>query len=275
MKPAISVTKTANPTVVQDSGLVTFTAVVTNTSSVDPLTIDTLTDSIYGNLLTGSTKATCTFGGNVVSLPYTLPVHESLVCTFQATVTQTETDVVTSSGTDDEQNRVTAHDDATVTVNHTPPPPPPAPKTDVAIQKDATAQVTLGSNGQATIVYDFAVKNNGPDPAANVTVSDPAPSGVTFVERRAAAEPGLLLDPERRGAPDLQPRHPRRRPVRGDQGERDRDPDGHDHEHRHDDHDDARDEPGQQHGFGSDDRRRTGQAAGRSRRWSLRRSATR
>ena len=61
-----------------------------------------------------------------------------------------------------------------------PPPPPPAPKTDVAIQKDATAQVTLGSNGQATIVYDFAVKNNGPDPAANVTVADPAPSGVTF-----------------------------------------------------------------------------------------------
>jgi uncharacterized repeat protein (TIGR01451 family) len=180
VKPAISVTKTASPTVVQDSGLVTFTAVVTNTSSVDPLTIDTLTDSIYGNLLTGSTKATCTFGGNVVSLPYTLPVDESLVCTFQATVTQTETDVVTSSGTDDEQNRVTAHDDATVTVNHTPPPPPPAPKTDVAIQKDATAQVTLGSNGQATIVYDFAVKNNGPDPAANVSVSDPAPSGVTF-----------------------------------------------------------------------------------------------
>ena len=98
MKPAISVTKTANPTVVQDSGLVTFTAVVTNTSSVDPLTIDTLTDSIYGNLLTGATKATCKFGGNVVSLPYTLPVDESLVCTFQATVTQTETDVVTSSG---------------------------------------------------------------------------------------------------------------------------------------------------------------------------------
>jgi uncharacterized repeat protein (TIGR01451 family) len=179
VKPTISVTKTANPTVVQDSGLVTFTAVVTNTSSVDPLTIDTLTDSIYGNLLTGSTKATCTFGGNVVSLPYTIPTGESLVCTFQATVTQTETDVVTSSGTDEEENRVTAHDDATVTVNHTPPPPPPAPKTDVAIQKDATARVTL-TNGRATIAYDIRVQNNGPDPAANVTVSDPAPSGVVL-----------------------------------------------------------------------------------------------
>ena len=76
--------------------------------------------------------------------------------------------------------------DVTCTINNddnaSPPPPviPVPPKTDVAIQKDATAQVTLGSNGQATIVYDFAVKNNGPDPAANVTVSDPAPSGVTF-----------------------------------------------------------------------------------------------
>ena len=52
----------------------------------------------------------------------------------------------------------------------------------MAIQKDATAQVTLGSNGQATIVYDVRVNNNGPDPAANVTVSDAAPSGVTFTQ---------------------------------------------------------------------------------------------
>ena len=67
-----------------------------------------------------------------------------------------------------------------MTVNHTPPPPPPAPKTDVAIQKDATAQVTLGSNGQATIIYDLAVKNNGPDAAANVDGLRPGTGGVTF-----------------------------------------------------------------------------------------------
>ena len=180
-KPTIGVTKTANPTQVQDSGLVTFTAVVTNTSRY-PLTIDTLTDSIYGNLITGSTKATCKFGANVVSLPYTLPAGESLVCTFQATVTQTETDVVTSSGIDERQNRVTATANATVTVTRTPPPPPPAPKTDVAIQKDATTQVTLGSDGKATIVYDIRVSDNGPDPAGGVTVSDAAPSGVTFTQ---------------------------------------------------------------------------------------------
>jgi uncharacterized repeat protein (TIGR01451 family) len=101
------------------------------------------------------------------------------VCSFQAVVSQTETDVVTASGKDDDGAPVTDDDDATVTVTKSPP-PPPAPKTDVAIQKDATAQVTLGSNGQATIVYDVRVQNNGPDPAVGVTVSDPAPSGVTF-----------------------------------------------------------------------------------------------
>ena len=178
--PAISVTKQASPNAVKDSGLVTFTAVVTNTSSKDALSIDTLSDSIYGDLITGLTKATCKFGQQTVSFPYTLPAGESLVCTFQAVVSKTETDTVTSSGTDEEDHRVTASANATVTVKTTPPPPPPAPKADVAIQKDATAQVTLGSNGKATIVYDLRVQNNGPAPAAGVTVSDPAPSGVTF-----------------------------------------------------------------------------------------------
>ena len=70
--------------------------------------------------------------------------------------------MVTASGKDDDGASVKDDDDATVTVTHTPPPPPPAPKTDVAIQKDATAQVTLGSNGQATIVYDVRVRTTGP-----------------------------------------------------------------------------------------------------------------
>jgi uncharacterized repeat protein (TIGR01451 family) len=185
--PGIAVTKSASPTQVQDSGLVTFKAVVTNTSQVSPgqskdgtLTIDSLSDSIYGNLITGPTKATCTFGGTIVSLPYQLPAGESLVCTFQATVSQTETDTVTSSGTDVDGKSVTAQANATVTVAHTPPPPPSAPKTDIAITKAATAQVTLGSNGKAAIAYDIRIQNNGPDPAANVTVNDPAPSGVVF-----------------------------------------------------------------------------------------------
>ena len=50
----------------------------------------------------------------------------------------------------------------------------------MAITKSATARVTLGSDGKAAIVYDMRITNNGPAPAANVTASDAAPTGVTF-----------------------------------------------------------------------------------------------
>ncbi len=54
---SILVTKTANPTQVQDSGTVTFSVVVANTSDVDTVYIDSFVDSIYGNL---NGKGTCT-----------------------------------------------------------------------------------------------------------------------------------------------------------------------------------------------------------------------
>jgi len=51
---------------------------------------------------------------------------------------------------------------------------------DVQIVKDATPQVQL-VNGQADVAYSMVVKNNGPNQAHNVVVSDAAPSGVTFL----------------------------------------------------------------------------------------------
>jgi uncharacterized repeat protein (TIGR01451 family) len=51
---------------------------------------------------------------------------------------------------------------------------------DVQIVKDATPQAQL-VNGQADIAYMMAVKNNGPNQAHNVVVSDAAPGGVTFL----------------------------------------------------------------------------------------------
>ena len=63
VRPSITVTKTATPSVVQNSGQVTFTAVITNTSPVDALLVDQLTDSIHGDLIRGPVKASCTHGG--------------------------------------------------------------------------------------------------------------------------------------------------------------------------------------------------------------------
>jgi uncharacterized repeat protein (TIGR01451 family) len=51
---------------------------------------------------------------------------------------------------------------------------------DLQVVKDGTSQVQL-VNGQADIAYSLVVKNNGPNQAHNVVVSDAAPGGVTFV----------------------------------------------------------------------------------------------
>jgi uncharacterized repeat protein (TIGR01451 family) len=51
---------------------------------------------------------------------------------------------------------------------------------DVQVTEDGTAQVQL-VNGQAEVAYTVKVRNNGPNQAHNVVLSDAAPSGVTFV----------------------------------------------------------------------------------------------
>lgn len=60
----------------------------------------------------------------------------------------------------------------------------PPPKTDehmdVQVFKDATPQVQL-VNGQANVTYTVRVRNNGPNQAHNVVLSDAAPGGVTFL----------------------------------------------------------------------------------------------
>ena len=183
----ITVTKTANPTVVQDSGPVTFTVVVRNNSAVDTVYIQSLTDSIYGNV---NGKGTCTLEDDIAEGPSgsrrILP-SASYTCSFVATVSKTETDVVTASGVDDDDQPVTDSDDATVTVNVTPP-PPYVPRTDITVTKAATPQVQLPQGGgSASITYNLVVVNNGPDSAANVKVADTAPADVTFVSATTSA----------------------------------------------------------------------------------------
>ena len=180
VESGITVTKTANPTVVQDSGPVTFTVVVRNDSTVDTVYIETLTDSIYGNL---NPRGTCTLEDGIDEGPTgsrrILP-SESYTCSFTETVSKTETDVVTASGVDDDEQSVSDSDDATVTVNRTEP-PKYVPSTDISVTKAATAQVRLPrGGGVAAITYNLVVVNNGPDAAADVTVADTAPAGVSF-----------------------------------------------------------------------------------------------
>ncbi len=188
--PAIDVQKSVDPTSVQDSGPVHYTIVITNTSKVDPLRVDQLDDNVYGDLVNGPNKAACDYGGDPAPLPFTLPVGESMRCTFSATVSQTVTDTITASGTDDEGNRAIDADSAIVTVGKTPqplpaPPAPPVnptgdPQVDLEVIKTqpATAYVGIGLSAWTT---DIRVVNNGTDPAPGTTLDDPAPADSRFL----------------------------------------------------------------------------------------------
>ena len=201
VRPSITVTKTATPSVVQNSGEVTFTTVVTNTSPVDALMVDQLVDSIHGDLIRGPVKASCTLGGSPVTLPRSLPVGESFICTFRATVSATETDTITASGTDPEGNRVTDAAEALVTVQVTPAPEPPvppvppsppepspepSPPVEISLHKSAPATVFLDADGRASFVYEIRGSSTGPAP--NATLTDIAPRGMTFT--RIIDQPG-------------------------------------------------------------------------------------
>jgi uncharacterized repeat protein (TIGR01451 family) len=176
---SISVDKSATPSSVQEpGGDVTFAVVVKNTSAVDAITIDTVVDSIYGNL---ANKGTC---GTLIGKVLQPDNHASggpdeAQCTFTGAVAGSagtiHTNVATVTGHDDDEQPLTAHDDATVTIT----PAPVVPKLiDLFVTKtDLPDPVQL--NGQLT--YTIVVGNNGPDAATQVTLADPLPVGTSFV----------------------------------------------------------------------------------------------
>ena len=107
--------KTADPTELPEpGGSVTFTIVVTNTSTVDDITIDTLTDSIYVD----------NNGHGDCPVPQTILSRENYSCSITVDVNGNagvvETNVATASGTDDDGNAVSDIDAATVTITDTP-----------------------------------------------------------------------------------------------------------------------------------------------------------
>ena len=140
----IDVTKTANPTAVAEpGGMVEFTVLVDNISTADAITLESLGDSIYGDL---NGQGNC-------AVPQTIPVGGSYQCSFSVTVSGTsgdvEIDVVTATGIDEDSNPVSAEDDATVTIV--------GPISCVFIQRDSFGDVadTYVWEGQPTAYYNF------------------------------------------------------------------------------------------------------------------------
>jgi uncharacterized repeat protein (TIGR01451 family) len=108
---AIQVTKTADPTSLPEpGGNAGFDVEIKNLSSVDSVSITSLTDDIYGNL---DGKGTC-------DVPQTIAPGGSYSCEFTGAVSgnagSSHTDVVTASGKDDDGHDVSDSDDATVRI---------------------------------------------------------------------------------------------------------------------------------------------------------------
>lgn len=166
---SLEVTKTADPTSFNEpSAPVTFSITVTNTGA-DPnndVTLDSLTDDIYGDITTtghdGITATTCEVGETITGNGgvYT--------CSFTATVTgnggESETDTVTAVGTDENFNGLSGSDDATVTIVDVLP----------AISVVKTANPTSVVEGsQTAVTYSVTVNNDSSaDPLLITSLTD-------------------------------------------------------------------------------------------------------
>jgi hypothetical protein len=109
--PSITALKTAIPDIVPTQGdTVTFTVSTTNTSSVDEVTLDTLQDSVFGNL---NGRGDC-------SVPQVLPAGDSYTCSFDAFISgndgETHANEFVVTGTSDDGDPVAANAQAIVTI---------------------------------------------------------------------------------------------------------------------------------------------------------------
>jgi hypothetical protein len=145
VQPIISLVKTVNPIDVLEPGAeVNFTVEVKNNSvSTDPVTIDSLTDNIHGNL---NGQGNC-------SIPQTILPGDTYSCTFMAPVTgnagDSETDTATATGHDDEGNSATASDSATVNINDV----------ESSILLTKTANPTNVNETGANVLFTFVINN--------------------------------------------------------------------------------------------------------------------
>ena len=150
--PAIEVAKVAVPPVLPTSGgTVNYLVAIKNVStSTDPVTITSLTDSIDGAppvSLDG--EGTCSLGGGLVLPPDPDP-DSVYLCSFSQVLGPaadgvTVNDIVSASGTDDEGIPVQAEDDATVTY------------------------VTLPANDRELVLRKIAAPTEVPEPGDQVT----------------------------------------------------------------------------------------------------------
>jgi len=166
-------------------GTVTYTIVATNSGPSD-VSGASVTDAFPGGLsgvsytaTTGSPPAsgfTASGSGNISDTNLTMPAGSSITYTATGTVSPSATAgsaisniaTVAQPGTvtDDDPDNNTSTDTLTVTAS-----------ADLSITKTGPSTAIPGSN----ITYGISVANDGPSPAADATMTDPLPPGLTLV----------------------------------------------------------------------------------------------
>ncbi len=154
--PAITLSKSANPTHVPETGgEVTFTFLVNNTGQ-EEVTLNSLVDTVFGNL---DGKGTC-------DLPQTIAIGGSYICTYAVTLAADDlvdhTNVVTASAVDDDGTPATDDDSETVTFDDVAP----------AITVIKTASPTHVPETGGEVTFTFLVNNTGPEEITLTNLTD-------------------------------------------------------------------------------------------------------
>jgi uncharacterized repeat protein (TIGR01451 family) len=167
---AVSIRKIASPVSLSGtSGTVSFSAIVTNNSTSDLISVTSLVDSEFGNIAPRCNLA----------LPATLLPDGVLTCTFSATVSGSSSNphinVVTAGGSDDDGNSFSVTASAIVTFAD-----PPDTPTDADVAISLTASPTsISVGGQSTLRMNL--RNIGPATATGIEVDLTLPPGLSFV----------------------------------------------------------------------------------------------
>jgi hypothetical protein len=156
----IEVTKTASPTTVAETGgSVTYSVAVRNLAQQATVTLDSLTDNIYGDITTtghdGITATTCVPDADLATCEVDGDIAAGATCTCSFTVTvppgdagETITDIVQACGTDTfGHSNLCDTDDATVTY------------TDVR-ENPVLTKTALATACQVDVTYQVVVTNS-------------------------------------------------------------------------------------------------------------------
>ncbi|MEO5626084.1 MAG: hypothetical protein ABIQ70_08775 [Dokdonella sp.] len=185
--PALQIVKTASSASFAVGTPASYALTVTNIGSVATTATASVTDNIPSTLTLGTLPGGCSATGQQLTCTIAagLAVNSSVAFTIPVTplaaaaaTTLTNTGVVSGGGDPTCPNQTNANCSSSVI---TPVLGVGQTSADLRVLKSGPASVVAGNE----IVYTISMTNQGPDPATNATVTDPGPSGLSFVSSGA------------------------------------------------------------------------------------------